>query len=84
MPFHIQYDKDTGQIMATVEGNFIPEMKDDRKQVVFDKSVETYAKMVVLNEVVEGKVNEAGKDEETILKVDPSFEVVPSEDSIEP
>lgn len=74
MPFHIQYDKDTGQIMATVEGNFTPEIKDDRKQLVFDKLVETDAKMVELSEVVEGKLHEAGKDEETLLKPDPSFE----------
>lgn len=84
MPFHIQYDKDTGQIMATVDGNFTPEVGDDRKQIIFDQSVETYALMVDLDKVEEGKFHEAGKDEVTLLKADPSFDVVADDDVVDP
>lgn len=85
MPFHIQYDKDTGQIMATVEGNFTPVIKDDRAQIVFDKNVDTDAKMIDLaiaaDVVEEGKVLEASKDQ-IILKEDPVFDVISAEDPI--
>lgn len=84
MPFHIQYDKVTGQIMATVDGNFTPEVTDDRSQLIFDQSVETYALMVDLDKVEEGKFHEAGKDEATLLKADPSFEAIDDDDVIIP
>lgn len=72
MPFNIQYDKDTGQILATVEGNFVPVLQDSRKQVVFDKTFDVYGKMVDLNAVEEGKVYKASKDQ-SILKEDSSI-----------
>lgn len=84
MPFHIQYDKVTGQIMATVDGNFTPEITDDRNQIIFDKSVETYALMVDLDKVEEGKFHEAGKDEANLLKPDPSFDIVVDDDVATP
>lgn len=78
MPFHVQYDKDTGDILATVLGNFTPAIKDARKQIIFDKPIDTSAKIIDIAAVTpdkQGKVLEATKDAATIFKPDPNASV---------
>lgn len=83
MPCSIQYDPVTGEIMATVTGNFVPEIKDaDRKQCVFDEHIDVEGKAVNVDEVVEGKVYESAKDIDTILKASDEIIEVESEEII--
>lgn len=69
MPCSIQYDPVTGEIIASVTGNFIPEIKDDRKQCIFDEHVDVEGKKIDIEAVVESKVYESSKDVDVVLKV---------------
>lgn len=70
MPFSIQYDPITGEILAAVEGAGIPVMKDTttRKQCIFDLPVLIEGKSVNVNNVVESKVYQSSTEAGTVLK----------------